>query len=72
MKPYIKKVWVRRLLSLLVLTVLWEALAQFGTIDPFYAPAPSEILRVGHFLVYRGNDSRPFGSDLHCRLGRDL
>ena len=54
MKPYIEKVWVRRLLSLLVLTVLWEALAQFGTIDPFYAPAPSEILRVVISLFTEG------------------
>ena len=54
MKPYIEKIWVRRLLSLLVLTVLWEALAQFGTIDPFYAPAPSQILRVVISLFTEG------------------
>ena len=43
MKPYVKNVWVRRLVSLLLLTALWEILARLGAINPFYAPAPSAI-----------------------------
>jgi len=34
---------VRRLLALAVMLGLWEALAQFGVLDPFYLPPPSKI-----------------------------
>ena len=34
---------VRRLLALVILLGLWEALAQFGVLDPFYLPPPSQI-----------------------------
>ena len=34
---------VRRLLALAVVLGLWEALAQFGVLDPFYLPPPSKI-----------------------------
>ena len=54
MKPYVEKVWVRRLISLLFLTALWEVLARLGAINPFYAPAPSEILRVVISLFAEG------------------
>lgn len=46
MRTYVKKVWVRRLISLLFLAFVWEVLSRTGVINPFYAPAPSEILRV--------------------------
>jgi NitT/TauT family transport system permease protein len=54
MKSYLKKLWVRRLASLLILTALWEVLSRTGTLDPFYAPAPSEILRVVFSLFAEG------------------
>jgi len=34
---------VRRLLALAVVLGLWEALAQFDVLDPFYLPPPSKI-----------------------------
>jgi NitT/TauT family transport system permease protein len=46
MKIFLQKLWVRRCLSLVFLTLLWEWLSRRGTIDPFYAPPPSEVLRV--------------------------
>ena len=54
MKPYVENLWVRRLISLLFLTALWEVLARLGAINPFYAPAPSEILRVVFSLFAEG------------------
>ena len=54
MRNYLKELWVRRLLSLLILTALWEVLSRTGTIDPFYAPAPSEVLRVVFSLFAEG------------------
>ena len=54
MRTHPKKLWVRRLLSLLILAALWEALSRTGAIDPFYAPAPSEILRVVFSLFAEG------------------
>jgi NitT/TauT family transport system permease protein len=54
MRSYGEKLWVRRLVSLLSLTALWEVLARLGAIDPFYAPAPSEILRVVFSLFAEG------------------
>src|SRR5918992_368015 len=54
MNAYGEKVWVRRLLALLFLTALWEILARLGVINPFYAPAPSEIFRVVFSLFAEG------------------
>ncbi len=54
MKRYVEKVWVRRLISLLLLTALWEILARIEVISPFYAPPPSEILRVVFPLFAEG------------------
>jgi NitT/TauT family transport system permease protein len=54
MKTYVEKPWVRRLISLLFLVTLWEALSRTGVIDPFYAPAPSEIFRVVMTLFFEG------------------
>lgn len=54
MNGLIKKLWLRRLLSLLVLVALWEALSRFGVINPFYAPAPSEVLQVIFSLFIEG------------------
>jgi NitT/TauT family transport system permease protein len=50
MRPLVEKLWVRRLLSLLTLATVWELLARRGILDPFYAPPPSEILRVVYSL----------------------
>src|SRR5919197_6144171 len=54
MKPYVENVWVRRLVSLLFLTALWEILARLEVINPFYAPPPTEILRVVFSLFAEG------------------
>ena len=54
MKPNGKNLWLRRSISLLVLALLWEILSRTGTINPFYAPAPSEILRVVFSLFAEG------------------
>jgi NitT/TauT family transport system permease protein len=54
MKTYVEKPWVRRLISLLFLVIVWEALSRTGVIDPFYAPAPSEIFRVVTTLFFEG------------------
>jgi len=50
MKLLVEKLWVRRLLSLLTLAIVWELMARFGILNPFYAPPPSEILRVVYSL----------------------
>lgn len=54
MRTYVEKPWVRRLISLLFLTLVWEVLSRTGVINPFYAPAPSEILRVVVTLFIEG------------------
>ena len=54
MRPLVEKLWVRRLLSLLTLAAVWELLARRGILDPFYAPPPSEILRVVYSLFAEG------------------
>ncbi len=54
MTRYLKKLWVRRCLSLFLLALVWEVLARRGIIDPFYAPPPSEILRVVYSLFAEG------------------
>jgi NitT/TauT family transport system permease protein len=54
MSRYLKKLWVRRCLSLFLLALVWEVLARRGIIDPFYAPPPSEILRVVFSLFAEG------------------
>lgn len=41
-----ENLWLRRVLSLLALASIWEALARYGIIDPLYSPPPSEVLRV--------------------------
>jgi NitT/TauT family transport system permease protein len=41
-----EKLWVRRLLALAALAFVWELLSRQGIVDPFYAPPPSEVLRV--------------------------
>ena len=40
MRLLVEKLWVRRLLSLLTLAIVWELLARRGILDPFYAPPP--------------------------------
>src|SRR5215467_15390169 len=54
MNLHVKNLWLRRSLSLLVLTLLWEILSRTGIINPFYAPPPSEILRVVFSLFAEG------------------
>lgn len=54
MKLHVQNLWLRRFLSLFILTVLWEILSRAGIIDPFYAPAPSDILRVVFSLFAEG------------------
>ncbi|HEU4344907.1 MAG TPA: ABC transporter permease [Candidatus Binatia bacterium] len=49
-----QKLWVRRFLSLCVLAFFWEVLARRGIIDPFYAPAPSAVIRVVFSLFAEG------------------
>lgn len=46
MTLYFENLWVRRFLSLLALVSVWELLSRLTVIDPFYAPAPSEVMRV--------------------------
>src|SRR5262249_18036731 len=49
-----QRLWLRRSVALLLLAVIWEVLSRVGIIDPFYAPAPSEILRVVVSLFAEG------------------
>ena len=54
MRTYLKNIAVRRVLSLLVLVSVWEIMSRMGLINPFYAPAPSEVLRVVVSLFIEG------------------
>jgi len=54
MSGYLKNIAVRRVLSLLVLVSVWEIMSRMGLINPFYAPAPSEVLRVVVSLFVEG------------------
>ena len=49
-----KNLWARRSLALLALASVWEILSRLGTIDPFYAPPPSQILGVVFSLFAEG------------------
>ena len=54
MSGYLKNIAVRRVISLLVLISVWEIMSRMGLINPFYAPAPSEVLRVVVSLFIEG------------------
>lgn len=55
MRGYLlKNVAVRRALSLLALIGAWEVMSRMGVINPFYAPPPSEVLRVVFVLFVEG------------------
>ena len=54
MRLHMDKLWMRRFLSLCGLALVWELLARRGIIDPFYAPAPSEVMRVVFSLFAEG------------------
>lgn len=54
MSAFLQKVGVRRSISLLVLLLAWEALSREGIINPFYAPPPSEVLKVIFTLFSEG------------------
>jgi NitT/TauT family transport system permease protein len=49
MNALLQKPWVRQVLALGALILLWEGLSRAGLIDPFYAPPPSTVL----FTLYR-------------------
>jgi len=46
MKAWVRNPTFRRSAALLLLLVLWEALSQWGWLDPFYAPPPSTVAKV--------------------------
>ena len=46
MNSSVQNVAVRRMIALAALVLIWEALSRAGIINPFYAPAPSAVLRV--------------------------
>jgi NitT/TauT family transport system permease protein len=50
----IKKTGVRRFFSLFMLVIVWEVLSRAGIINPFYVPAPTEVLRVVFSLFSDG------------------
>jgi NitT/TauT family transport system permease protein len=54
MSSLVEKLWVRRSLALLVLAAVWELLSRVGVLNPFYAPPPSEVLRVVYSLFAEG------------------
>src|SRR5438093_2103880 len=54
MNRYLENVALRRVVAMVLLASAWEALSRIGVINPFYAPAPSEILRVVFSLFIEG------------------
>src|SRR6476646_9836333 len=54
MNRYLENVAVRRVVAMVLLAFAWEVLSRIGVINPFYAPAPSEILRVVSSLFIEG------------------
>jgi NitT/TauT family transport system permease protein len=46
MSFFAERLWLRRLLALAALALVWELLSRQGVLDPFYAPPPSEVMRV--------------------------
>jgi len=50
------RIWltVRRLIALAVALGLWEALARFGVLDPFYLPPPSQVALTTYELFTDG------------------
>jgi NitT/TauT family transport system permease protein len=54
MSSLVEKLWMRRFLALLVLAAVWELLSRLGVLNPFYAPPPSEVLRVVYSLFAEG------------------
>jgi len=54
MNRYLENVAVRRVVAMVLLASAWEVLSRIGVINPFYAPAPSEILRVVSSLFIEG------------------
>jgi NitT/TauT family transport system permease protein len=54
MSAWLRNIAVRRTLALLVLMLTWETLSRRGIINPFYAPPPSEVLRVIFTLFAEG------------------
>lgn len=49
-----ERLWLRRLLALLVLAFVWELLSRWGVLNPFYVPPPSEVMRVLVTLFVEG------------------
>jgi NitT/TauT family transport system permease protein len=54
MSSLVEKLWMRRFLALLVLAAVWELLSRLGVLNAFYAPPPSEVLRVVYSLFAEG------------------
>ena len=54
MTAWLRRAAVRRTLALLMLMLAWEALSRRGIINPFYAPPPSEILKIIFTLFAEG------------------
>jgi NitT/TauT family transport system permease protein len=54
MNRYLENVAVRRVVAMVLLASAWEVLSRIGVINPFYAPAPSDILRVVFSLFIEG------------------
>lgn len=43
MKDWVQRRWVRQVLALALLVLIWEAASRAGLVDPFYAPPPTVI-----------------------------
>ena len=47
---------------------VWQALAQFGVLDPLFFPPPSDIVRVGAGMAANGELAKALGSTLRNML----
>jgi NitT/TauT family transport system permease protein len=54
MKALFAKSWVRRTIALALLTVVWEAAARTGMLNPLFFPAPSRVAAVAVELAIDG------------------
>ena len=54
MSFFMEQLWLRRLVALLVLALVWELLSRLGVLNPFYVPPPSEVMRVLVTLFVEG------------------
>ena len=54
LSPWLAKVWLRRLIALGLLVLLWEVLSQVEVLNPFYFPPPSRVAAVTATLFAEG------------------